>query len=308
MFSSPQADQTAVTLMRSSKAHEKLVYDVTAHLDNERRGGEIETWMPSQLDLSYRFTTIISDVKPGGFFDIHYLRPTINEEQGETFDNGPIDKVDKVDMDYQLTVTPLNEITAEKDSGKAHSSNWDLSPSDAAQIRLNPLIGQYVQEIYALALNVGSVQNSLDFEPRLPLDEVKPGDTWKVTVGYSPQNLKGKNESAVQRLDYTYSYGGMVQSNGRNVYRVSADLTVDTDLAKFFDDYVGTNSQQTGVKAIPLNLKSHIDFDLDPNTKETLRAEATSTGGYSLQLNNQEAALWEEKFKGHTVMDLASRS
>jgi hypothetical protein len=159
-----------------------------------------------------------------------------------------------------------------------------------------------------LALNTGSLDGSLDFAPKLPLDDVKPGDTWKKTVGYSPQNLKGKNKDAVQRLDYTYTYVGVVDSNGQKVYRVTADLDTSSNLAKFFFEATGLTSEDTLIKAIPLNLKAHIDFDLDMKTGETLHAESQATGGFSVQTTDSEQALHEERFKGHTVLNLAQRT
>ena len=305
---SASQDQT-VTLNRVSKEHEKLSYEVNSHLQDERREEGLDTWMPSNRDITYKFSAVVNTVKPGGFLEIHYLRPTMTDTVGETFNSPPVQDIQKVNLDLLLTVTPLNEITAEKDLAKPAGKGGLLafSRGSGAQ-QLNPLIGQFVSEIYRLALNVGSVDSSLDFTPRLPIDDVKPGDTWKTTVGYSPQMLQSKDKTIVQRLDYTYTYVGIVEADGKKVYRVTADLNVDTDLAKFFHDSTGTTPEETGLKAMPMTLKSHIDFDLDMNTRETLHAEMASNGTFSIQLNDKDEALFEERFKGSTTLDLTSRT
>jgi hypothetical protein len=46
------------------------------------------------------------------------LRPTFTEVRGETFNSPPKTTVDKANLDFQLTVSPINEILGMKDLTK----------------------------------------------------------------------------------------------------------------------------------------------------------------------------------------------
>jgi len=318
-----QSGGQTVTLARINKANEKLAYEVRSHAQIEVRGEGLETWLPFDYDFSYNFTTLVKQVKADGIADMHYLRPTVTEVEGENGDNPAKEKVNKVNMDYLLTVSPLNEIVAVKDlappktpktnnpdTGDDEVRTFWLKRGDELQGHLGGFLDQFIDEIYYLAMNVGSPNSALDFSPKLPLDDVKAGDTWKRTVGYSPQRLKGKGEkSAVQRLDYTYTYKGIVDSGDRKVYRVTADLDLNTDLAEFVHQVLHATSEDTGLKSMKLTLKSHIDFDLDLQTKQTLRAEANSEGGFSvIGTEHPDVAIGEQRIKGKTVLRLVGRA
>jgi len=311
----PAASGPAVSLYRVSHAGEKLAYDVKSHLQIEFRTLGLQTWIPEDLDLNYGFTTQVVKVKPDGIVDLHYLRPTITEVRGETADSPPKESTTKLNLDFLLTLSPLNQIVGAKDQKKSAATDHvihELAPGErlAAQDAMQALVGQFVQEIYRLALNTGSFDSALDFAPKLPVDDVKPGDTWKTTVGYSPQKLAGAGgKSAVQRLDYTYTYEGVVESKGRKVHRVSATLELNTDLADFFHQSLGVKSEDTGVKSIKLNLKTKIDFDLDLDTKQTLRAVSESQGGFSFIVNQYpDQPIQEENIKGRTILSLVGRA
>lgn len=316
-----QGGQT-VTLARVNKENEKLAYDVKSHIQVEGRMTGLQTWMPEDFDLNYGFTTLVTKVKPDGVVDIHYQRPTMTEVTGETADSPPKEKVDKIGIDFSLTVSPANEIIAMKDlAPKKKNKEEDSGRESLFGIRrvatgqdqedsMGGFLQNFLGDIYRLALNVGGFDSALDFAPKLPLDDVKPGDTWKRTVGYSPQKLKGKaGKTAIQRLDYTYAYQGIVDSGDRKVYRVVADLDLNTDLAEFLHQATGTTSADTGLKSIKTTLKTHIDFDLDMQTKQTLKAVSTSEGGFAIiATRHPDEPVHEERFKGRTVMRLVGRA
>lgn len=312
-----QADAKPVTLARVAKANEKLSYQLSSRLHVDVRQVGLETWIPQTFDLSYGFTTDVASVSPGGMIVEHYLRPLMVETEGETADSPPKTQTEKVNLNLMLTISPINEIVSVKDltpakpsPKKADSGGGDYSTYASVPIVQKDFIGQFVSEIYRLALNAGSLDSALDFSPKLPLDDVKPGDTWKHTVGYSPQKLKdSKDKNAVQRMDYTYTYQGLVDSDGKKVRRVTADLDLNTNLADFLHQLVKQTPQETGIKEIMLNIKSHIDFDLDPTTCETLKAVSSSTGGFSITLTEHpDQPLHEERFKGEGTLKLVGRS
>ncbi len=310
-----------VKLSRVFAKGEKLQYDVKSTLNSETRVIGLETWIPEDLDIQYKFTTEVTEMKADGFADISYKRPTITEIEGETSEGPPKTKVEKINMDLLLTVSPVNGITKLKDLAKKEDPKKPgaerkpplldrLLAGEALrpgrQNPLGPLIGQFVGEIYRLSLFLGPLDTSLDFSPKLPFDEVKPGDTWKKTVGYSPQKLQGKgNTVAVQRLDYLYTYVGVMASQGKQVHRITADLEVKTDLADFVHQTFEVKSDVTGLKEIPLQFKGRVEFDLDLKTMRTLRAVGTSEGSFKVvatQFPNQP--IQEENIKGRTILKL----
>lgn len=311
------AQAQPIKLNRVFSKGEKLQYNIHSTINTESRGLGLQTWIPEDLDIVYKFSLEVMALKTDGIADVKYLRPTITEIAGETVDSAPKPKVEKLNQDLLLTVSPANEILKVKDNTKkepekpaakkpplriAKPSLGNAKGQDA----LGMLLGQFVGEIYRLSLFLGPLDSSLDLAPRLPFDDVKKGDTWKRTVGYSPQKLKGKGDKlAVQRLDYTYTYEGLVGSGNKMVHRITADLEVKTDLAEFVHQTYAVKSDETGLKEIPLNFKGRIEFDLDQKTMRTLRAVGTSQGGFKVvatQFPNDPVQ--EENFKGRTIMKL----
>lgn len=286
---------------------EKDQYEVKSSLQEEIRQMGLETWLPQDLDINYKFTTEILDLQADGFAKMRYLRPNILEITGETAEKGPQTKTDKLDMNLLLTVSPINEIIDLKDESpkKKKPGGGEMLFTSAAARRQGSFVGQFVGEIQRLALFIGPLDSSMDFAPRLPLEDVKVGGTWQRTVGYQPQKLKGKEgKQAVQRLDYTYTYKGLVKSGEKMVYRVTADLNLDTDIGFFFNQMAETSAEESHLKSIPLKLKAAIDYDLDTATMRTVRAVALSEGGFEIVTTDTADPIVEMKLKGKTVMRL----
>lgn len=299
-----------VELGRVFKAGEKQEYAIASHLMVEQRApanGQM-TFFPEELDLNYRFTLEVASLKGDGIADLRYKRPTVTEIQGEKSDRGPITKVEKVNYDLQLQVSPINEILSVKDlvkkDPKKKGGQLNTVTPKGVDGSVFQDLGAYVSEIYRLSLFAGSFDSSLDFAPKLPLFPVKVGDTWKKTVGYSPQKLKGKDgKSSVQRLDYTYTYKGIVTVGAAKVHRVEAVLDLKTDLAAFLSDSTGLSAAETGLKEWPLTLKAQIEFDLDLATRNTIRASAKTEGGFKVVATSlPDVPLQEQKIRGETMM------
>lgn len=234
--------------------------------------------------------------------------------QGETFDSPPKTKRVNLKYDFRLTVSPYNEVLDMKDltpkkkppkKGKAGIFGAPVEP----QVTVQAFVGQFIGELYRLSLFTGNLESALDLAPRLNFDDVKVGDTWKRTVGYQPQKLQGKEgKQAVQRLDYTYTYKGLVNGEKGKVHRVEAKLSFNTDLAEFVRQITGASSSDLSLEKLPLSLDATIQFDLDPKTKHTLHAEAVSTGSFQIFEPNKTSPAFEEKMQGHTTMHLVSRT
>lgn len=303
---------SAATLSRVFTRGEKLGYRVNSSLHIDRRGRGLDTFIPEQMDVQYGFTLEVRELKADGIAVVHYKRPTLTTIQGETFSAPERRKTEKVNYDLLLTISPVNDILeikdlAKKPAAKKGEARW-ITPA-GRQIGAN-IVGQFVGEIYRLALFVGSFDSALDFSPRLPLDQVKVGDTWKKTVSYQPQQLKGKKgEQAVQRLDYTYTYRGAMKVGAKSVERVEATLSLNTDVGHFINQLYDLKPEDTGLKGIPLKMEAKIEFNLDPKTKRTLSADAVSEGGFKIVLTDDpESPLEEENLRGRTHLKLVSQT
>lgn len=296
-----------VDLERVFVKGEKSQYSVDSSLNYESRQAGLNTFIPEDLDIKYKFTTEVLALKNDGYCEMSYRRPTMTTIEGETAESPPKTKIDKVDYNLRLDVSPINEIT------KVVDLNPPKTPPKKDGLWMTPggglsaaQVGQFTQEIFRLALFIGSLDSALDFSPKLPFEPVTVGETWKRTVGYSPQALKGKdNRSAVQRLDYVFTYKGVQESGGKQIHRITATLELDTDAAPFINQSLGMTPEQSGLKSMQLKLSASIDFDLDLKSRKTLLAVAESTGGISVTLTQLPGRPYEEvRLKGRTVMRL----
>jgi hypothetical protein len=311
-FSMVGAPEAEVHLSRTYKVGEKLTYKITSNLSSQRKQYGLQTWIPEDFDMNYTFTTEVKALKADGIAQVLYLRPTMTIITGETFDNPPKTDVEKVKYNMLLTLSPANEILDMKDlnpppktpkkGGNASFRFLGFNYSAPQAI----FIGQFISEVHRLALFAGNFESALDFSPRLPFEKLKVGDTWKRTVGYSPQKLKGKSGKTVnQRLDYTYTYKGTVDLNGKKVQRVVAECGLDTNLAEYVNQLLEMRPEDTGLKSIPLKFKAKVEFDLDMVTGKTLQANATSEGGFSIVVTDvPNEPVQEETFKGRTELRL----
>jgi hypothetical protein len=296
---------TPVLLKREYKANEKLAYAVRSTMHSDLRGGQLITWLPEDLGVNYDFSLVVEQLKPDGIAVVRYRRPTVDEVHGETFDTPEKTEVVHANIDYRLTVSPFNEVLDMRDlATKKNLTPWPTARTQEG----GDMVTEFLSEMARLALFVGNLDSALDLAPKTPFDAVKVGDTWKRTVGYQPQKLKGKNELAVQRLDYTYTFQGLVDSEKGKVLRVQAKLDFSNDLAEFLRQVTESDLSQAGLGKLPMKLSATIDFDLDPKTKLTLRADARSEAGFQIFKPDAENPLYEEKMKGHTTLALVGRA
>jgi hypothetical protein len=314
-MSSPSEGANApVELGRVFTKGESLSYKVRSNLSAERRGLGLRTWMPEDLDINYDFSLVVEQIKADGIAVVRYKRPTMTIIEGETAEAPPKPTTEKVNFDLALTLSPINEIIDVKDltvkKAPAKKSNKSLVPAARPTPQeLGGILGQFVNEMYRLALFSGSFDSALDFAPKLRSTKVAVGDTWHKTVGYQPQKLKGKDgKSVVQRLDFTYTYKGLVTVNGKKFQRLEASFDHNTDLGEFLNDTFDVKSEDTGIKKLPMRLKSKVEFNLDPVTHHAVLAEANTEGGYEVYVSEYETPVLEMKLRGTTLMQLSKRT
>lgn len=300
--------EAPVTLSRTFVKGQKLSYEYKATLHTESREYGLVTWIPDDVDFAYKFSMEVQELKNDGFAKVLYTRPTMTIIEGETANRGPKTTTHKTNWKLQMTLSPFNEITELKDltPKKPEKPKPKEPDGDQEQLRVaakaqgdlsNLLVDNLTSGLTDLMLLLGTLDSSLDFAPRLPFEELKVGETWKRTVGYSPQKLAGKEgKMASQRLDFTYTYKGLVKSGNTEVHRIVADLALDTNLADFMNQSIPEELKSRSlVKSLPFKMTSQIIFDLDKKTCHTVKAVATSDASSQIFLAIVQDAYDENK-------------
>lgn len=301
-------NQETFDISRVFTKGEKLAYSVDANLTIEFRQGALKNFLVQQHAIEYSFTGEVTHMKTDGICQMHYKRPVMIETDfGTDASKPPTRSVEKVNYDLMLDVSPINEVLKLDDLAppkKQPPKKDGLYALGGAGSVARLVQTQFQGEVFRLALFVGNMDSSLDLNPKLPFEPVKVGETWKKTVSYQPQVLQGKQKSAVQRLDMTYKYEGIVDDdNGKKVHRVTAEIKLDTDVATFLNGVMGAKPEESGLKSMKLKLDSSMTFNLDLKTRKTLMAQAESKGEMNIVLtNNQNEPAQEVKLTGRTTM------
>lgn len=297
--------QEPVDIGRVFAKGEKLAYSVDGNLIIEFRVGELKTFLVQEEGVQYDFTGEVTQMKADGICAMRYKRPVMRMTSTTNPEAGPKTTPMKVNFDLLLDVSPINEVLKIEDlAPKKPPKKGSFFAALPVRGMSPPVQTQFQDEIFRLALFVGNLDTSLDFNPKLPLDPVKIGETWKKTVSYQPQVLQGKNKSAVQRLDMTYKYDGVVTNDaGAKVHRVTGTIKLDSDLAPFLNGLMDSTPEKSGLKSMILKLDSTLTFDLDLRTRKTLFAQQESKGEMNVVLtNNTKEPVQEIKLTGRTIM------
>ncbi|MBL8088623.1 MAG: hypothetical protein JNM85_11210 [Chthonomonas sp.] len=310
-----------VTLERVYPQGKRLTYKLVSKLFSEERDYSMDTFMPEVSGTEYTFMIDVLQRKPDGIATVLYRRPTITAVVGETALSDERRVNVKLDWILRMTVSPVNEVlgmvdeTPKKPEPKKkpeestpESSEWIRSTSAASAVQPELIVyfAPYISEIYRLASFTGSFDSSLDLAPSFPFDPVSVGETWKKTVGYSPQPLRGSKKAAMQRLDYNYTYRGMTTFEGKSYQWVTAELKVNSDIAGFFKGQF-SNGDEIPITKVPLKLNANVDFYLDPVTLSPIKTRARSEGEWAMwsTLTPGQASA-EGRLKGDTTLDFVS--
>jgi hypothetical protein len=306
-----------VELFRKFTVGEKLTYVTKAVFTDEQRVGSLQTFLPSDEEITYRHSLEVKKLKADGIAEVLYLRPTMTITEGDTGDSEAKSTVNKTDERILLDITPINEVIQMKDLNPKKEKKGGENKSDGLRLRTQGqqadaatqiLLQEYVGDFQRLAFFVGSLDTGLDISPRTPFEEVKVGDTWKKTATYQPQKLKGQGDKqAVQRLDYTYTYLGLMKNKeGKEVQRIQAKVIFENDISEYARQLVGASKGAMYIKSAPIKFTGQIDFDCDPATMHLLKATAESNGSFSLNLKGVDMPYVEDRFKGRTTVKLES--
>ena len=276
------AQDAAVTLERKFVKGETRKYQVRSHLTIETDETGSPVAIPEEVSFEYDFTSKVTDVMQSGFAAIDYRRPALVQIDGETFDAPPRSHALTSNEHIALTLSPINEVTEMKTVSGTHATLMFRREEPTTLLQALP----FSTSLYQMAVMIGGPDSSIDFNPKLPFEPVAPGATWKRTVSYTPQSLKGNasGKQAVQRVDMTYTYVGRKTVGGATVVRIEGALNLDTDVTRFVADSMGLPMDRSPVKSLKVVLHGKILFDLSPADLHTIRASATSNGDYLLMV------------------------
>lgn len=305
--------KTPVLVNRKFVKGEINTYKINALLTIEIKEKGLETFLPFESGYEYGFTTEVKSVDEDGNAMLRYERTPMY--QIDTQDESLGTKRTKVDdaTKLELTLTPINQFIEVKEikppkpaakPGQKPQTLRVMSPQVSGTALTNILAGQYMFDLYRLAMFVGSLDSSFDFSPKLPEDAVKVGDTWLSTVSYQPQKMSGSNRTQVQRLDMRYKYEGPMMVNGKPIERISATLGLDTDMTSFVNEQYGMSASDSPIKSLKMKFDSKITFDLQPKTFKTIRGQALSTGGIILAMKGEEGNFAERRLTGDSRFTL----
>lgn len=305
----------AITLSRVNKAGETQKYQVRSHLIIENKVIGSDTFVPEDLDIDYDFALAVSKEKADGFVDARYTRPTMTITEGENADRGSKKTIEKANWDLSLVLSPVNKIIDVKDNAPKKPEKKSGGLNVIGRIPgIKPvqesILTSFVGELQRLSLFIGSLESCMDFQPKLPIFEVTKGETWKETVSYAPQKLKSKNNKTVmQRMDYTYTYEGVVESAGVKVHRISAKLVINADMTQFLKDNVDSDVLGSlGLKEISYKLDANVNYDVDMKTMRTLKGVGESKGGFKIVVSQYpEDPIVEQRLTGKTTLKMITK-
>ena len=292
-----------VSLSHIFQKGETSAFFVDSTLRTEGRDRGIATWFPDSTEFKYQYSVTVLDVVGQGVAKLRYKRPTMTRIDAEQFDRPERTVVEKVNDNVLIDLSSANEILDSKDAKFLLPMPVNTRARFGGKT-LGTGPENFIKTLYSLALFTGSLESSIEFNPRLPFDKVKPGDNWKRTASYAPQKVKGGGGMAVQRLDYTYTYVGQIQSEGKTVDRVVAKLHLETDVAVYIHQSQNLTPADTHLRALPVLLDATMEFDLNPTTHKTIRATASSKGSFQIFATDfSDGPVYEEKLSGETTME-----
>lgn len=313
----PAPTAAATSLLRVYKKGEILKYQVRGLMVTETQQIGRPYLQPQDQEINYDSTLEVKELKPDGFADVVYKRPTIEVIMGETAESDRRSSKEKVNFHLLLTMSPINHVTGAKDLTVKPPAKPPAKPGSKPLLAASSMpfaalagasVGQFsipfIQDLMRVSLYVGTLDTAIDLNPPLPYDDVKPGATWKKTATYQPQEVKGgSGKVQVQRLDWTYTYDGIKEANGRKVHRITGVLKMDTDVAKMVNEQAGS-AIRSGIEALPVKMDMKVEYDLDPVTRHTLAARSESKGAWSLKAVGAPEIVLEQKFTGRTTLAL----
>lgn len=312
LVAAPQTAEKPVTLARVWRPGQVVSYNVDALVTIEQRSENLRTFLPRDYGFEYTFRCTVASVDEDGNARMRYERTRFVQIDGE-FGETPEKRTSPKEGLYKLDVrmSPINEVLSLEEA-KAPARNPKvgmmraLAPAIPQGQITEQIAGQFTGQLIRMVLMVGSLDSSMDFAPRMEYRPVRKGTTWKRTVGYAPQALSGAGgRQANQRLDYTYTYQGIVDVDGKKYHRIEGNLKFENDIWPFMLQQFGLRMQDTPFSNLILKFDQKLTFDLDLKTFATVRGMAEADGSSRLALRAGDQQLEEQRFSGYSKIALA---
>jgi hypothetical protein len=320
----PNADAAKVApkqLRRQLPIGLEEIYGYSALLTSERRDPRmnLDTYLPETQRLMYQFKLNVKEKKADDIVVLDYLRTGFKVAVEGGAEGEQYIPMDGGNLNFKITLSPTNavldlvDISPKKPEKKVKDENvmWLRRLQDggvvSGQALTQQVVGQFFQELQRMSLMIGSLDSSMDFAPKLPDEEVVPGDTWEETVSYQPQRARGTKSTTVQRLDMTYTYVGLVKVNGKPFEQIKGSVTMDANLKDYIDGAYGIPKAQSPFKSVNVKFQMNSVFNLDPKSLRTVYAEVRSNGNLSTDFDFQGMRTTsEDRFTGEAK--IANRS
>lgn len=296
-----------IELNRTYKVGDKFNYEFNSKVDIEDRQYPSETFFPSTQRINYGFNMQTEKLMPDGGANLRFKRDKLTVRYSETFDEPPKTETVKTDENLLLTFSRANQIIGLKDESPKKPDKPNEGGGELKSL-IRPMIesifkniqmpmGQFFGEFVRFA---GFV-NFFDFGPNLPAKLVKVGDFWKETKGYSPKTITvgaDAGKSLMGRIDYTYTYKGSVEKDGKQFVLIEGKLVQDSDVAPYVAGLMRVPQDRSPIKEAKIKFDGTVNYYLDPKTLETVSISAKSDGYCNLVLKELEGGpYFEMKFK-----------
>lgn len=289
---------------------EVAAYKMNALLTVEIRETGLQTFLPMTTGYEYAYNYTVNSVDEDGNASMRYIRPATYRIDGENGEMPETRVKEEGELKFDIVATPINELLSAKivkppaKPGAKPTRTLNMMQEGPGGTTITDiLMGNVIGELYRMALNVGSLDSSFEFSPKLPEEEVKPGDTWAYTLSYAPQKLAGSNKQANQRLDVTYVYEGVKTGAGNKpVHRITASLKLDNDMVSYVNGNFGLSDKDSPFKALKVKYDLKYRYDLDLKTCSTIYAESNSTGTIVTEFKGETEPIAERKITGTSTL------
>lgn len=297
-----------VTLERVFRQGETSTYDFTTRIMLDVRDYPLETFVPVNDQVYYTFVLTTERLKPDGAADVRFKRNKLTIRYGERFDEPP--KEEKIGREDNIlyTLSRTNQVLSLRDEspkppqrGGLQATMMRYASPEVAELAFD-IIDDWIAQMHQLA---GFV-NFFDLGPVLPVHPVESGATWKETVGYAPVTVsegadKGRTLNA--RIDFTYTFMGESDYQGRKVYHIQGVYKHDADAAKYIEDLLKEARMASPFKEIRLQMEGKVDYYLDKSTCAVIRINAEANGYFGLTVNElPDTPVMEQKIKSRASL------
>lgn len=296
-----------IELIRTYKVGDKFAYEFNSRVDLDEREYPLETFLPSTQRINYLFNMQTEKLMPDGGANLRFKRDKLTIRHSETVDEPPKNETVKTDENLLLTFSRANQIIGIKDESPkkpekpAEGGGYARIVAQQKVSRIVSSMQMPLMQFFIEFIRFAGFVNFFDFGPNLPAKRVKIGDSWKETKGYSPKTITtgaDAGKSLMGRIDYTYTYKGTVEKDGKQFVLIEGKLIHDSDVAPFIAGLMRVPPDRSPIKAAKIRFDGTVNYYLDTKSLETVSISAKSDGYCNVELKELVGGpFFELKFK-----------